>query len=43
MVDPDEMQLYAAFHPGFHCLLKYRFRCFQYKKEFKVFAQCAKY
>ena len=22
-VDPDEMQHYAAFHPGLHCLSKY--------------------
>ena len=27
-VDPDEMQHYAAFHPGLHCLQKYPFRCF---------------
>ena len=24
--DPDEMQHYAAFHPGLHCLQKYTFR-----------------
>ena len=24
--DPDEMQHYAAFHLGLHCLLKYPFR-----------------
>ena len=24
--DPDEMQHYAAFHLGFHCLSKYPFR-----------------
>ena len=27
-VDPDEMQLYAAFHQGLHCLQKYSFRSF---------------
>ena len=31
--DPDEMQHYAAFHLGFHCLPKYQFRSFQYTKE----------
>ena len=25
-VDPDEMQHYAAFHLGLHCLQKYPFR-----------------
>ena len=25
-VDPDEMQHYAAFHLGLHCLLAYPFR-----------------
>ena len=29
-VDPDEMQHYAAFHLGLHCLTKYPFRGFQY-------------
>ena len=29
-VDPDEMQHYAAFHPGLHCLSKYPFKRFQY-------------
>ena len=30
--DPDEMQHYAAFHPGLHCLQKYMypFRVFQW-------------
>ena len=27
-VDPDEMQHYAAFHLGLHCLQKYSFRGF---------------
>ena len=27
-VDPDEMQHYAAFHMGLHCLQKYLFRGF---------------
>ena len=27
-VDPDEMQHYAAFHLGIHCLQKYLFRGF---------------
>ena len=27
-VDPDEMQHYAAFHLGNHCLQKYLFRSF---------------
>ena len=27
-VDQDEMQLYAAFHLGLHCLQKYSFRGF---------------
>ena len=26
--DPDEMQHYAAFHLGLHCLQKYLFRVF---------------
>ena len=26
-VDPDKMQLYAAFYLGLHCLEKYSFRC----------------
>ena len=30
--DPDEMQLYAAFHLGLHCLPKYLFRGFQCTK-----------
>ena len=30
--DPDEMQHYAAFHLGLHCLPKYPFRGFQYAK-----------
>ena len=31
-VDPEEMQQYAAFHLGPHCLQKYLFRCFpEYK------------
>ena len=29
-VDPDEMQHYAAFHLGLHCLPTYPFRGFQY-------------
>ena len=28
----DEMQCYAAFHLGLHCLPKYPFRGFQYMK-----------
>ena len=31
-VDPDEMQHYAAFYLGLHCLPKYPFRGFQYTK-----------
>ena len=27
-VDPDEMQHYAAFHPGLHCLQKFSLRGF---------------
>ena len=27
-IDPDEMQHYAAFHPGLHCLQKHSFRGF---------------
>ena len=30
--DPDEMQHYAAFHQGLHCLTKYPIRGFQYTK-----------
>ena len=30
--DPDEMQHYAAFYLGLHCLQKYQFRGFQYTK-----------
>ena len=29
---PDEMQHYAAFHLGLHCMPKYPFRGFQYTK-----------
>ena len=31
-VDPDEMQYYAAFHLGLHCLQKYSFRGFPKSK-----------
>ena len=31
--DPDQMQHYAAFHLGLHCLPKYLFSGFQYTKE----------
>ena len=31
--DPDEMQQYAVFHLGLHCLPKYLFRGFQYIKD----------
>ena len=30
--EPDEMQLYAAFHLGLQCLPKFPFRGFQYTK-----------
>ena len=30
--DPDEIQHYAAFHLGIHCLSNYLFRGFQYTK-----------
>ena len=30
--DPDEMQHYAAFHLGLHCLPKYPFKVFQQTK-----------
>ena len=30
--EPDEMQLYAAFHLGLHCLQKYPFKGFQNTK-----------
>ena len=30
--DPDEMQHYAAFHRGLHCLPKHLLRGFQYTK-----------
>ena len=33
--DPDEMQHYAVFHLGLHCLPKYLFRDFQYTKGLK--------
>ena len=29
-VDPDEMQQYAAFHLGLHCLPKFPLKSFQY-------------
>ena len=29
IVDPDEMQHYAAFHQGIHCLFQCPFRSFQ--------------
>ena len=28
--DPDEMQQYAAFHLGLHCMLQYTFSGFEY-------------
>ena len=31
-VEPDELQHYAAFHLGLHCLQKYSFRGFPYTK-----------
>ena len=31
-VDPDEMQHFAAFHLGLHCLQKYLFRFFSNTK-----------
>ena len=31
--DPDEMQHYAAFHLGLHCLQEYPFRGFKYTKD----------
>ena len=31
-IDPDEMQLYAAFHLSLHCLQKYLFRGFMNAK-----------
>ena len=31
--DPDEMQHYAAFHLGLHCLQKYSFRGFPNTKD----------
>ena len=34
--DPDEMLLYAAFHLGLHCLLKYPFRGFQSTKGLNI-------
>ena len=33
--DPDEMQHYAAFHLGLHCLPKYPFMRFQFTKGFR--------
>ena len=30
--DPDEMQQYAAFHLGLHCLLQCTFSGFEYAK-----------
>ena len=37
-VDPDEMQHYAAFHLGLHCLPNYPFWDFSYTK---VIMQCS--
>ena len=34
--DPDEMQHYAAFHLGFHCLLKDSFRGVPYTKGYSL-------
>ena len=31
-VDPDQMQHYAAFHLGLHCLQKYSFRGFRMQR-----------
>ena len=36
-VDPDEMQHYAAFHLGLHCLQKYSFMGFPVLKGLKPF------
>ena len=38
-VDPDEMQHYAAFHLGLHCLQKYLFRGFPNSKGYPLFHQ----
>ena len=35
-VDPDEMQHYAAFHLGLHCLQKYSLRGFPEYKWLKI-------
>ena len=32
IADPDEMQHYAAFHLGLHCLPKHPFRGIPYRK-----------
>ena len=34
-VDPGEMQHYAAFHLGLHCLPEYPFRGIQYTKDYR--------
>ena len=34
--DPDEMQHYAAFHLGLHCLPKYTFRGCEYTKGLSI-------
>ena len=39
-VDPDEMQHYAAFHQGLHCLPKYSFSGLQHKKVKYCYLQC---
>ena len=35
-VDPDEMQHYAAFHLGLHCLQKYSFMGFPNTKRYDM-------
>ena len=39
-VDPVEMQYYAAFHLGLHCLQKYSFRGFQITKGLRGNQRC---
>ena len=37
IADPGEMQHYAAFHLGLHCLPKYPFRGFRYTQMISIF------
>ena len=40
-IDPEEMQHYAVFHQGLHCLhIKYTFICFPNTKGYRIRIVC---